>query len=107
MRGVALVIDNTLAALLATKLIEAPEILLVRSFTGDPVFNPPPPMRTLAVDVMEVRRVRAVGVEMVEALVLAIWYKLGFSVAEEAVDTGREALPEPDLVGTRAGSCVE
>jgi hypothetical protein len=66
--GVTLV-DRTLVALLATELTEAPEILLVRSLTGDPVFDLPPPVRTLAVDVVEVRRERTVGVE---ALVLAV-----------------------------------
>jgi hypothetical protein len=99
--GVALVVDRTLPALLATELTEAPEILLVRSLTGDPVFDLPPPVRTLAVDVVDVRRVRAVGVEAVEALVLAVRYELVLSVAVEAVDIGRTAPPEMDLVETR------
>jgi len=99
--GVALVIDRMLPALLATELTEAPEILLVRSLTGDPVFDLPPPVRTLAVDVVDVRRVRAVGVEAVEALVLAVRYELVLSVAVEAVDIGRTAPPEMDLVETR------
>jgi len=90
-----------LPALLATELTEAPEILLVRSLTGDPVFDLPPPVRTLAVDVVDVRRVRAVGVEAVEALVLAVRYELVLSVAVEAVDIGRTAPPEMDLVETR------
>ena len=101
MTGVALVIDRMLPALLATELTEAPEILLVRSLTGDPVFDLPPPVRTLAVDVVDVRRVRAVGVEAVEALVLAVRYELVLSVAVEAVDIGRTAPPEMDLVETR------
>ena len=69
MTGVALVVDHTLPALLAAELTEAPEILLVRSFTSDPVFDLPPPVRTLAVDVW---RVRAVGVEAVKVLVLVV-----------------------------------
>ena len=100
MTGVALVVDRTLAALLATELTEAPEILLVRSFTGDPVFDLPLPVRILAVDVVDVRRVRAVDVEMVEALVLAVRNE-PFSVAEEVVDIGRAAPPEMDRVETR------
>jgi hypothetical protein len=98
--GVALVVDRTLAALLATELTEVPEILLVRSLTSDPVFDLPRPVRTLAVDVVDVRRVRAVGVETVETLVLAVRYELVFSVAVEAVDIGRAASPEMDCVET-------
>jgi hypothetical protein len=41
--GIALVIDRMLPALLATELTEALEILLVRSLTGDPVVDLPPP----------------------------------------------------------------
>jgi hypothetical protein len=37
--GVALVVGCTLAALLATKLTEATEILLKRSLTGNPAFD--------------------------------------------------------------------
>jgi hypothetical protein len=99
--GAALVVDRTLPALLATELTEAPEILLVRSLTGDPVFDLPPPVRTLAVDVVDVRRVRAVGVEAAEALVLAVRYEPVLSVAVEAVDIGRTAPPEMDRVETR------
>jgi hypothetical protein len=53
--GVALVVDCTLAALLATELTEALEILFMRSLNGDPVFDLPPLVRTLAVDVVDVR----------------------------------------------------
>ena len=101
MTGVTLVVDRTLPALLATELTEAPEILLVRSLTGDPVFDLPPPVRTLAVDVVDVRRVRTVGVEAVEALVLAVRYEPVLSVAVEAVDIGRTAPPEMDRAETR------
>lgn len=101
MAGVALVVDRTLVALLATELTEAPDILLVRSLTGDPVFDLPPPVRTLAVEVVDVRRGRAVGVET-EALVLAVRYEPVVSVAVEAVDIGRAPPPpEMDLVETR------
>jgi hypothetical protein len=55
----------------------------------------------LAADVVDVRRVRAVGVETVEALVLAVRHELVFSVAEEAVDIGRAAPLEVDRVETR------
>ena len=72
MTSVALVVDHTLPALLAAELTEAPEILLVRSFTSDPVFSLPPPVRTLAVDVVDVWRVRAVGIEAVKVLVLVV-----------------------------------
>ena len=65
------------------------------------MFDLPPPVRTLAVDVVDVRRVREVGVEAVEALVLAVRYEPVFSVAVEAVDIGRAAPPEMDLVETR------
>jgi hypothetical protein len=77
---------------------EAPEVLLIRSLTGDPVFDLPPPVRTLAVDVVDIRRIREVGVEAVEALVR---YEPVFSVAVEAVEIGRAAPPEMDLVETR------
>jgi hypothetical protein len=50
---------------------------------------------------VDVRRVRAVGVEAVEALVLAVRYELVLSVAVEAVEFGRTAPPEMDLVETR------
>lgn len=101
-RGVALVVDRTLVALLATELTEAPEILLVRSLTGDPVVDLPPAVRTLAVEVVDVRRVRAVGVETVEVLVLAVRYEPVVSVVVEAVDIGRAPPPpEMDLVETR------
>ena len=99
--GAPLVVDRTLEALLATELTEAPEILLVRSLTGDTVFDLPPPMRMLAVDVVDVWRVREVGVEMVEVLVLAVRYEPVFSVAVEAVDIGRVPPPEMDRVETR------
>lgn len=89
-------------ALLATELTEAPEILLVRSLTGDPVVDLPPAVRTLAVEVVDVRRVRAVGVETVEVLVLAVRYEPVVSVVVEAVDIGRAPPPpEMDLVETR------
>jgi hypothetical protein len=55
-------------------------------------------MRTLAVDVVDVRRVRVVGVEAAEVLVLVVRYELVLSVAVEAVDIGS---PEMDLVETR------
>ena len=58
-------------------------------------------MRTLAVDVVDVRRVRVVGVEAVEVLVLVVRYALVLSVAVEVVDIGRTASPEMDLVETR------
>jgi hypothetical protein len=57
---------------LTLKLTEALEILFMRSLNGDPVFDLPPLVRTLAVDVVDVQRVRALGVETVEALVLAV-----------------------------------
>ena len=96
--GVALVVHRTLA----TEPIEAQETLLVRSLTVDPVFDLPPPMRTLAVavDVMGEYE-QAVGVETIEALVLAVRYELVFSAAEEVVDIGRAASPEMDHAETR------
>ena len=65
------------------------------------MFDLPPPVRTLAVDVVDVRRVRSVGVERVEVLVLAVRYEPVFSVAVEAVDIGRVPPPEMDRVETR------
>ena len=50
---------------------------------------------------MDVRRIRKVGVEAVEALVLAVRYEPVFSVAVEAVDIGRAAPLEMDFVETR------
>jgi hypothetical protein len=88
---VTLIVNHMLPALLAVELTEALQIFLVHSFTSDPVLNLPLPVWTLAVDVVDIWWVRAVGVEAVKVLVLVVWYELVLSVTVEAVDIGQTA----------------